>query len=214
MKDFVKRRFSHPAIAAFRQQSTLIYPTPYLAKAGEIKCVLYIASPGCKKNAPEISIVMPCLNEARSLPHCLARAFSFLESNQMPGEVIVVDNGRLDESSAVANNLGALVIEEKQKGYGAAIMAGARAARGKYIIIGDADDRYDFSRLLPFVELLRQGNELVIGNRFKGGIQKNAMPFLHRYVGNPVLSFIGKIFFKVPISDFHCGRRAIKKRKL
>ena len=164
-----------------------------------------------RKNNIEISIVIPCLNEEKSLPYCLTKAFSFLKTDCLSGEVIVVDNGSTDKSAVIAKNHDALVIKEDKKGYGAAIMAGAKAAKGKYIIIGDADDSYDFSSLMPFVELLRQGSDLVVGNRFKGGIQKNAMPLLHRYVGNPLLSFIGKIFFRVPISDFHCGLRAINK---
>lgn len=159
----------------------------------------------------EISIVMPCLNEAESLPHCLVKAFAFLETNNLCGEVIVVDNGSSDDSSLIAIAFKAIVVEESKRGYGAAIMAGVAAAKGKYIVIGDADDSYDFSSLMPFIELLQKGNELVVGNRFKGGIHQNAMPFLHRYIGNPVLSFIGKTFFKVPITDFHCGLRAIRK---
>lgn len=159
----------------------------------------------------EISIVMPCLNEAESLPYCLAKAFSFLTTNGLNGEVIVVDNGSTDGSADVATNGGAKLMKESTRGYGAAIMAGAEKAAGKYIIIGDADDSYDFSNLMPFVNLLRQDYDLVVGNRFRGGIQKNAMPFLHKYVGNPVLSLIGKLFFRAPINDFHCGLRAIQK---
>lgn len=176
-----------------------------------LRRILYYCTLSMDTTVFDISIVMPCLNEAASLPHCLNKAFYFLQTNALAGEVIVVDNGSTDDSAAVAQQSGARLIAEKKKGYGAAIMAGATAARGKYIIIGDADDSYDFSKLLPFVELLRKGNDLVVGNRFKGGIRKNAMPFLHQYVGNPVLSYIGKIFFSVPISDFHCGLRAITK---
>lgn len=159
----------------------------------------------------EVSIVMPCLNEAESLPYCLQKAFIFLSENNISGEVIVVDNGSIDDSATVAKEFKATVIWESEKGYGSAIMAGIERANGKYIIIGDADDSYDFAHLMPFVELMRLDNDIVIGNRFKGGIKKGAMPFLHKYVGNPFLSFIGRIFFRTHIRDFLCGLRAITK---
>lgn len=159
----------------------------------------------------ELSIVMPCLNEEEALPHCLVKAFSFLERNKLHGEVLVVDNGSTDNSAGIALKHNAILIKENNKGYGSAIMAGIKSARGKYIIIGDADDSYDFSDIMKLLELLRQGSDLVIGNRFKGGIKKNAMPFLHRYVGNPLLSFFGRVFFRIQIKDFHCGLRGLKK---
>jgi glycosyltransferase involved in cell wall biosynthesis len=159
----------------------------------------------------ELSILMPCLNEAESLPFCLTKAFSFLEKNNINGEVIVADNGSTDDSQAIAKKFNAVVVTEHRKGYGSAIMAGINAAKGKYIILGDADDSYDFSELGSMLELLRAGNDLVIGNRFSGGIQKNAMPFMHRYLGNPVLSFLGRKFFGTQIGDFHCGLRGINK---
>jgi glycosyltransferase involved in cell wall biosynthesis len=157
----------------------------------------------------ELSIVMPCLNEEESIAHCIQKAFSFLKCNKVAGEVIVVDNGSTDNSSTIARQLNATVILESERGYGNAIMKGIDNANGKYIIIGDADDSYDFSNLMPFLELLRHGKDLVIGNRFKGKIEKGAMPFLHRYIGNPILSFTGRLFFKIKIGDFHCGLRAI-----
>ena len=159
----------------------------------------------------EVSIVMPCLNEAETLPYCLEKAFTFLKNNHISGEVLVVDNGSDDNSASIALSHGARVVKENMRGYGAAIMAGIRDANGKFIIIGDADDSYDFSDIMPFVVHLRQGADLVIGNRFNGGIQKHAMPLLHRYVGNPILSFLGRIFFHIPINDFHCGLRGIRK---
>ncbi len=159
----------------------------------------------------ELSIVLPCLNEADSLPYCLPKAFSFLLKNNIAGEVIVADNGSFDDSALIAAGHNAIVVTENSKGYGNAIIAGIKRANGKFVIIGDADDSYDFSELMPMVDLLRSGNDLVIGNRFKGGIKKNAMPFLHRYIGNPVLSFIGRSFFDIPIRDFHCGLRGIRK---
>jgi len=159
----------------------------------------------------ELSIVMPCLNEERSLAYCLQKAFSFLADNKLTGEVIVVDNGSSDGSSGIAHQFNSILVTELEKGYGSAIRAGIERAKGKYIIIGDADDSYDFSDLMSFLDLLRNGNDLVIGNRFKGGIKKGAMPFLHRYVGNPTLSFIGRRFFNIHLGDFHCGLRAIAK---
>jgi glycosyltransferase involved in cell wall biosynthesis len=162
-------------------------------------------------NQIEVSIVMPCLNEAEALPYCLDKAFSFLKKNNIKGEVLVVDNDSYDESVDIAIAHGATVVKENIKGYGAAIMAGIKDAKGKYIIIGDADDSYDFSDIMPFIILLREGKDLVVGNRFNGGIQKNAMPFLHKYIGNPFLSFLGKVFFHIPVNDFHCGLRGIKK---
>jgi glycosyltransferase involved in cell wall biosynthesis len=163
---------------------------------------------------PELSIVIPCLNEAKSLPYCLHKAFSFISENKIVGEVILVDNGSTDDSASIAKQLNAIVVKESEKGYGSALMTGIKHAKGKYIIIGDADDSYDFSDLMDFLLLLRQGNELVIGNRFKGGIKKGAMPFLHRYVGNPFLSFIGKLFFKIPVNDFHCGLRGFHREAI
>ncbi len=159
----------------------------------------------------ELSIVIPCLNEADSLPYSLQKATSFIKENNISGEVILADNGSTDNSVEIATQYNCIVITENEKGYGSVIMAGIRAARGKYIIMGDADDSYDFSAIMPFLELLRNGSDLVIGNRFKGGIQKDAMPFLHRYIGNPVLSFTGRLFFKIPIGDFHCGMRGVTK---
>ena len=163
---------------------------------------------------PELSIVIPCLNEAESLPFCLDKAFSFISKNMIDGEVILVDNGSTDGSATIARQLNATVVEESEKGYGNALMSGIKSAKGKYIIIGDADDSYDFSDLMNFLLLLRQDYELVVGNRFKGGIEKGAMPFLHRYVGNPFLSFVGKLFFKIPINDFHCDIRGFQRKAI
>jgi len=163
---------------------------------------------------PEVSIVIPCLNEASSLPYCLQKANDFLSGNSIKGEVIVVDNGSTDESVSIARQYNARVIAEPNKGYGNALMAGFVNANGKYVVMGDADDSYDFSNLMPFVELLREGYDLVNGNRFKGNIQKNAMPFLHRYLGNPVLNFIAKRFFSICVSDFQCGLRGFARESI
>ena len=159
----------------------------------------------------ELSIVMPCLNEAETLAICITKAQSFIDTNAIKGEVVIADNGSTDGSITIAKSLKAKVVNAEQKGYGSALKAGIEAANGKYIIMGDADNSYDFNTLMPYVTELRNGTDLVMGNRFKGGIEKDAMPFLHKYLGNPVLSFIGRLFFKINIGDFHCGLRGFSK---
>lgn len=163
---------------------------------------------------PEVSIVMPCLNEAESVGECVRRAQEGLRGASAEGEVIVADNGSTDGSQEIARSLGARVVDVPRKGYGAALMGGFEAAKGEFIVMGDADASYDFGSLRPFVERLRAGDDLVMGNRFKGGIEDGAMPFLNRYLGNPVLSFIGRLFFGSKIGDFHCGLRAFRRDML
>lgn len=165
-------------------------------------------------NQVELSIVLPCLNEELTVGTCVAKAVTFLKQNQIKGEVIVADNGSSDRSVEIAKFEGARVVLINQKGYGSALRGGFDAARGKYLIMADADDSYDLVNLLPFVEKLREGYDLVMGNRFKGGIKKGAMPWHHRYIGNPILSFIGKLFFKTPVNDFHCGLRGFTKEAI
>ena len=160
---------------------------------------------------PEVSIVMPCLNEAETLAACIDKARRALDAADIRGEIIVADNGSADGSQALAAKLGARVIHVSAQGYGHALMGGINASRGQYVIMGDADDSYDFSDLTPFVERLRAGYDLVMGNRFKGGIKGGAMPASHRYVGNPVLTAIGRLFFQSPCGDFHCGLRGFNK---
>jgi glycosyltransferase involved in cell wall biosynthesis len=155
----------------------------------------------------ELTVVMPCLNEAETLAICIIKAQKYFKENSIEGEIIIADNGSTDGSQDIAKANGARVIHIPLKGYGSALKGGFENAIGKYIIMGDADDSYDFSDLYSYLEKLREGNDLVIGNRFKGGIEKGAMPFLHRYIGNPVLSFIGRLFFNSKIGDFHCGLR-------
>lgn len=150
---------------------------------------------------------MPCLNEAETLAVCIEKAQRFLAENGIAGEVLIADNGSTDGSQQIAARLGARVVPVARRGYGAALLGGIAAARGRYTIMGDADDSYDFTNLSPFVEHLRNGVELVMGNRFKGGIAPGAMPPLHRLLGNPVLSMLGRVFFKIPVGDFHCGLR-------
>lgn len=162
----------------------------------------------------ELTILMPCLNEAKTVVQCVEAAFSFLRRSGIEGEVVVADNGSMDGSRELAAAAGATVVPVADRGYGAALMGGIHAARGTYVIMGDADSSYDFAHLEGFVEKLRGGADLVMGNRFAGGIEVGAMPFLHRYLGNPVLSFIGRLFFRTPIRDFHCGLRGFRKEAI
>ncbi len=165
-------------------------------------------------DAFEVTILMPCLNEAETLGICIRKAKSFLNENGVAGEVLIADNGSTDDSLKIATAEGARVVNVMERGYGAALAGGIAAARGRFIIMGDADDSYDFLHLMLFVERLRSGADLVMGNRFRGGIAKGAMPFLHRYLGNPVLSFIGRLFFSVGIGDFHCGLRGFRRDRI
>lgn len=162
-------------------------------------------------NEIELSIVMPCLNEAETLAICITKANTWLKNNNVKGEVVIGDNGSTDGSQEIAKNLGARVIDIPRKGYGSALMGAIEASYGKYVIMGDSDDSYDFGNLTLFVQELRNGYDLVMGNRFKGGVAKGAMPFLHRYLGNPVLSFIGRLFFGSKAGDFHCGLRGFRQ---
>ena len=159
----------------------------------------------------ELTVVMPCLNEAETVATCVRKAMGFLAESGISGEVVIADNGSTDGSQQLAEAEGARVVDVKEKGYGNALMGGIVAAKGKYIIMGDADDSYDFTNLMPFVEELRKGADLVMGNRFKGGIAPGAMPPLHKYLGNPVLSFVGRLFFRSHIGDFHCGLRGFNR---
>ena len=159
----------------------------------------------------ELTILMPCLNEAATVGSCVAKARGFLERAGIEGEVLIADNGSDDGSRELAERAGARVVKVAERGYGAALAGGIAAARGRYVIMGDADDSYDFSRLEGFVAKLREGYPLVMGNRFRGEIRKGAMPFLHRYLGNPVLSFIGRLLFRTGVGDFHCGLRGFER---
>lgn len=161
--------------------------------------------------SPEVSIVMPCLNEAETVGTCIAKALAGLKSAGVRGEVIVADNGSTDGSVHIAEDAGARVAHIRDRGYGSALRGGILAARGRYVIMGDADDSYDFSRLEAFIRELRAGHDLVMGNRFAGGIAPGAMPPLHKWLGNPVLSFIGRRLFKSPCRDFHCGLRGFSR---
>ena len=154
---------------------------------------------------------MPCLDEAETLPTCIRKAQQFLDGHGVAGEILVADNGSDDKSAEIARRCGARTIEVPRRGYGAALNQGIEAARGRYVIMGDADDSYDFTALADMLDRLRSGADLVMGNRFKGGIMPGAMPWHHRYLGNPVLSFIGRLFFRTHIGDFHCGLRGVRR---
>jgi glycosyltransferase involved in cell wall biosynthesis len=159
----------------------------------------------------ELTILMPCLNEAETVATCVRKARGFLERMGIDGEVLVADNGSTDGSPELALKAGARVVPVARRGYGSALMGGINAASGRFVIMADADDSYDFSQLDAFVDGLRAGNTMVIGHRFRGGIRRGAMPFLHRYLGNPALSFAGRLLFSSRIGDFHCGLRGVER---
>ena len=169
------------------------------------------APPVFTETGCEVSIVMPCLNEAETVGACVRKALRFLVENEIDGEVIVADNGSTDGSQQLAAAAGGRVVQVAKKGYGNALMGGFEAARGRYLIMGDADESYDFENLGPFVEKLRAGYEIVMGNRFRGGIKDGAMPWHHKYIGNPILTGVLNLFFHSSIGDAHCGLRAITK---
>jgi hypothetical protein len=162
----------------------------------------------------ELTILMPCLNEVRTLGRCIEKARQYLARENVKGEIVIADNGSTDGSQALAASLGARVVDVPTRGYGAALIAGIDAARGRYVIMGDSDDSYDFSDLSAYLSQLRRGYELVMGNRFEGGIRPGAMPALHRYLGNPVLSMIGRVLYRAPIRDFHCGLRGFDRKAM
>jgi glycosyltransferase involved in cell wall biosynthesis len=160
----------------------------------------------------ELTIVMPCLNEAETLATCIQKAAAFLQANGIKGEIVVGDNGSTDGSQDIARADGARVVDVAVRGYGAALYYATVASCGRYVIMGDSDDSYDFTNLMPFVDKLREGYDLVMGNRFLGGIQMGAMPWKNRYIGNPVLTAIGRMFFRCPARDFHCGLRGFSRK--
>src|ERR1700680_1003375 len=154
---------------------------------------------GGASSAVEVSIVMPCLNEAETLARCIQKAQRAIEKSELSAEIVIADNGSTDGSPVIARELGARVVEVTRKGYGNALIGGIEAANGEFVIMGDADDSYDFGAIDPFIARLRAGDDLVVGNRFDGGIEAGAMPWSHRWLGNPVLTRIGKVFFHSPV---------------
>lgn len=168
-------------------------------------------------NSLTITIVMPCLNEEETLEACIEEALAAIQASGVAGEVLIADNGSTDGSRMIAEQAGARVVSVLQPGYGAALIGGIRDARGKFVLMGDADGSYDFSELPKYLEKLKEGNDLVMGCRLpRGGgtIEKGAMPWKHRWIGNPVLSALGQVFFRAPVKDFHCGLRAFNRRSI
>ena len=162
----------------------------------------------------ELTILMPCLNEEKTIEICIKKAKEFLKKNNINGEVLIADNGSTDQSPIIAEKNGARVVFVKEKGYGSALINGSKEAKGKYTIMGDCDDSYNFLELEGFIEKLREGNDFVIGNRFKGKMEKGAMKMSHQYIGTPVISLIGRILYKVNIGDFNCGLRGYDTKKV
>ena len=162
----------------------------------------------------ELTVLMPCLDEAETVAGCVRKALDWMQRNDVVGEVLVADNGSTDGSQVLAAAAGARVIDVLVLGYGSALRAGIADARGEFVIMGDADDSYDFTALEGFLSELRGGADLVVGNRFRGGIEKGAMPYLHRYLGNPVLSWLGRLLFRLPVGDFHCGLRGFRRDRI
>ena len=165
----------------------------------------------CRSGDVELSIVIPCLNESRTLAGCIEQAENAIRQMGIRGEIIVADNGSTDGSQAIAADHGARVVPVETKGYGSAVRGGVAQAKGRYIVTGDADGSHDFAGTGPFFDRLMQGYDLVVGNRFQGGIRPGAMRPLHRFVGNPLLSWLGRLFFGSPVGDFHCGMRGFRK---
>jgi hypothetical protein len=187
-------------------------PAPSLAARADFKPADPARAPD--RGPVELTVLMPCLNEAETVGKCVTKARAFLAEHGIDGEVVVVDNGSTDGSDRLAADAGAHVVAVADRGYGNALLGGIVAARGEFVIMGDADGSYDFSALMPFVDRLRDGADLVMGNRFQGGIAPGAMPALHQYFGNPVLSFIGRLFFQNNIGDFHCGLRGFRRASI
>ena len=167
-----------------------------------------------EENSLELTILMPCLNESQTIEKCILKAKKSLEENKINGEILIADNGSTDGSKEIAIKNGARVIDVFSKGYGSALIEGTKQAYGKFVIMGDSDDSYDFSNIMPFLEKLRDGYDLVMGNRYKGGIEKGAMPWSHKYIGTPVISYIGSLFYKSKIGDFNCGMRGYNKQAI
>lgn len=169
-----------------------------------------------KKNSEELelSIVMPCLNEEETIGICIKKAKKYLEKTKISGEVLVVDNGSTDRSVEISKSMGVRVVKEENKGYGSALIKGTQSAKGKYVIMGDSDDSYNFEELDDFISKLNEGYDLVIGNRFSGKIEKGAMSFSHQYIGNPILSGIARKLYKTTIGDFHCGLRGYLRKSI
>ena len=165
-------------------------------------------------NEIELTILIPALNEEETIGICIEKAKEFITKNKIEAEILVANNNSSDNTEEVSKNMEARVINVLEKGYGMALIKGTKEAKGKYIIMGDADDSYDFLELDEFIKMIREGNDIIIGNRFKGKIEKGAMPLLHRYIGTPILSLLISKKYKVKIGDINCGLRAYNKEKI
>lgn len=164
-------------------------------------------------NEVELTILMPCLNEEKSIAYCIEEAYQYIVKTGIDGEILITDNGSIDSSPEIAERCGARVVPVAEKGYGNALLGGIRAARGKYILMADCDGSYDLTAAGEYLKKLREGYALVVGNRYLGGIEPGAMPFMHRYVGVPILSWLGRLRYRVRVGDFHCGMRAFEREK-
>lgn len=162
----------------------------------------------------ELTILMPCLNEEKTIGICIEKAKKFLEDNNINGEILIVNNGSVDDSRNIAEKMGVRIIDVEEKGYGTSLINGSKCANGKYVIMGDCDDSYNFLELMPFLEMLRNGYDFVIGNRYKGKMKKGSMKLLHKYIGTPLISLFGRIRYKVNIGDFNCGLRGYDTEKM
>lgn len=162
----------------------------------------------------ELTILMPCLNEENTIGICIEKAKEFLYNNSIEGEILIADNGSTDKSIEIAKELGARIINVKEKGYGNALRLGTLEAKGKYVVMGDSDNSYNFSELDEFIKKLREGCDFVIGNRYSGRMEKGAMKFTHKYIGTPLISFLGRKKFKINIKDFNCGLRGYNNEKI
>lgn len=162
----------------------------------------------------ELTILMPCLNEEKTIGICIEKAKKILKDNNIKGEILIANNQSTDNSVNIAKNMGARVVDIKEKGYGITLINGSKQAKGKYTIMGDCDDSYNFLEIMPILELLREGNDLVIGNRYKGKMEKGAMKLLHKFLGTPLISIFGRIKYKVPVRDFNCGLRGYDTNKI
>lgn len=198
----------NPKVPPYTSQAPLL---PGALESGSSAASQHQVLPAHESEPLELTILMPCLNEAATLGICIAKAQRFLVSTGVRGEILIADNGSTDGSLAIAQGLGARVVPVPVRGYGAALITGIQAAAGRFVIMGDSDDSYDFERLHPFLDALRKGAELVMGNRFRGGIERGAMPALHRWLGNPVLSGLGRLMYCDEIGDFHCGLRGVDR---
>lgn len=162
----------------------------------------------------ELTILIPCLNEEKTLGICIEKALRFLRENNINGEVLIADNGSTDKSVEIAKKCGVRIIEVSEKGYGNALINGSKQAKGKYTIMGDADDSYNFLEIMPILNKLRTGTDLVMGNRYKGKMEKGAMKWTHKYIGTPIISLIGRIKYKINVGDFNCGLRGYDTDKI